>query len=151
MELTSPAFTDGSSIPLKYTGDGTDVSPPLEWSDIPSGTKSFAIICDDPDAPSGSWVHWVIYNIPPAINSLPEGIAPVESPDDGIVQGINDFGRIGYGGPMPPRGTHRYVFKIFALDAILPSKPGITKAGLLKLMSGHIISDAKLTGKYSRS
>ncbi|HNX59755.1 MAG TPA: YbhB/YbcL family Raf kinase inhibitor-like protein, partial [Spirochaetota bacterium] len=109
------------------------------------------IICDDPDAPSGAWVHWVIYNIPPSMSSLDEGIDSDGSIDDGITQGINDFGGIGYGGPMPPRGSHRYVFKIFALDAILPSRPGITKAGLLKLMSGHILTEAKLTGKYSRS
>lgn len=151
MKLSSVAFNEGSSIPVKYTGDGTDISPPLEWSDVPSGTKSFVLICDDPDVPSGAWVHWVIYNIPSSVSSFDEGIGPVEFPDEGVVQGINDFGRIGYGGPMPPRGTHRYVFKIYALDAVLPVKPGITKVGLLKLMSGHILNEAKLTGKYSRS
>lgn len=150
MKLTSPAFTDGSSIAGKYTGDGSDLSPPLVWSGSPPGAKSFAVICDDPDAPSGSWVHWVIYNIPPAINSLPEGIDSVESSEDGTVQGINDFGGIGYGGPMPPRGTHRYVFSLYALDTILPSRPGITKSQLLKLMNAHILSEARLMGKYSR-
>lgn len=151
MNLTSDAFNEGSAIPVKYTGDGADLSPPLEWVGAPSGTKSFALICDDPDAPSGIWVHWVIYNIPSSLNSLEEGIDPVESSGDGTTQGINDFGKTGYGGPMPPRGTHRYVFRIYALDAVLPSRSGITKTGLLKLMSGHILTEAKLTGKYSRS
>ena len=151
MNLTSDAFNEGSAIPVKYTGDGADLSPPLTWSDIPSGTKSFALICDDPDAPSGAWVHWVIYNIPPSVYSLDEGIDAVESSDDGTTQGINDFSRIGYGGPMPPRGTHRYVFILYALDTLLPFRPGVTRAGLLKLMSGHLLSEAKLTGKYSRS
>src|SRR3989304_2756237 len=123
IQLTSSAFTDGSPIPARHTCDGPDVSPMLKWSGAPAGTKSFALICDDPDAPAGTWVHWVIYGIPPDTTDLPEGVPPDETLPDGSRQGKNDFGRIGYGGPCPPPGKpHRYYFKIYALDTA--PKPG---------------------------
>ena len=150
MDLISPAFGDGEMIPKKYTCDGADVSPPLEWSLVPSGTKSVALICDDPDAPMGTWVHWVYYDIPPETKRLPESIAPEKHTANGGKQGINDFRKIGYGGPCPPGGTHRYFFKLYALDALLNLSPGATKKELLKAMEGHILGEAELMGKYKR-
>ena len=150
MDLMSPAFSDGEMIPKKYTCDGADVSPPLEWSLVPSGTKSVALICDDPDAPMGPWVHWVYYDIPPETKRLPESIAPEKHTANGGKQGINDFRKIGYGGPCPPGGTHRYFFKLYALDALLNLSPGATKKELLKAMEGHILGEAELMGKYKR-
>jgi len=150
MELSSLAFNDGDMIPDKYTCDGADVSPPLEWGLVPEGTKSIALICDDPDAPVGTWVHWVYYDIPADTKGLPENIAPQENPDNGGKQGTNDFRRIGYGGPCPPGGTHRYYFKIYALDTILNLPAGADKKQLLKAMEGHIIGQAQIMGKYKR-
>jgi hypothetical protein len=137
-------------IPSKYTCDGADISPPLAWSGLPEGTKSIAIINDDPDAPMGTWVHWVIYNIPPTAQGLAEDIKRVEKLPDGTLQGKNSWGRIGYGGPCPPGGTHRYFFKIYALDKMLNLKPGATKEELLTAMKGHILAQAQFYGKYSR-
>ena len=150
MEIKSSAFGNGESIPAKYTCDGADFSPPLEWSGSPAGTKSFALICDDPDAPMGTWVHWVLYDIPSATTMLAEGITREKELPGGGTQGINDFRRIGYGGPCPPGGTHRYFFKLFALDAMLGLKPGITKDQLLKAMRGHILAEAQAMGTYRR-
>ncbi|MHB2153543.1 YbhB/YbcL family Raf kinase inhibitor-like protein [Calditrichota bacterium GD2] len=150
MKLISSAFEEGRMIPPKYTCDGQDVSPPLSWSDVPQETRSFALICDDPDAPMGTWVHWVIYNIPDTTRSLPEAIPPSERLDNGTLQGKNDFKRYGYGGPCPPGGTHRYFFKLYALDDKLDLPPGATKAQLLQAMNGHIVGEAQLMGKYSR-
>lgn len=151
MKLTSSAFASGQPIPVKYTGQGKDVSPPLEWSGAPAGTKSFAIISDDPDAPVGTWVHWVIYNIPANVTKLDENVPAKESLPDGTKQGVNDFGRIGYGGPMPPPGkAHRYFFKIYALDTTLNLKPRATKQDLLKAMEGHILAQGELMGTYQR-
>ena len=150
MELSSLAFNDDDMIPDKYTCDGADVSPPLEWGLVPEGTKSIALICDDPDAPVGTWVHWVYYDIPADTKGLPENIAPQENPDNGGKQGTNDFRRIGYGGPCPPGGTHRYYFKIYALDTILNLPAGADKKQLLKAMEGHIIGQAQIMGKYKR-
>jgi len=150
MKLNSLAFNDGDMIPDKYTCDGTDISPPLEWRLVPENTKSIALICDDPDAPVGTWVHWVYYDIPSNTKGLPENITPQENPDSGGKQGTNDFLNIGYGGPCPPGGTHRYYFKIYALDAILNLPAGIDKKQLLKAMKGHIIGQAQLMGKYKR-
>ena len=150
MEIKSSAFGSGKSIPSKYTCDGADFSPPLEWSGSPAGTKSFALICDDPDAPMGTWVHWVIYEIPSATTMLAEGIFREKELPGGGIQGINDFRRIGYGGPCPPGGTHRYFFKLFALDAMLSLKPGLTKDQLLKAMRGHILAEAQTMGTYKR-
>jgi Raf kinase inhibitor-like YbhB/YbcL family protein len=149
--LESPAFRDNGRIPEKYTCDGLDTSPPLRWRDQPPGTKSFAIIVEDPDAPGGIFTHWIVYNIPADVNQLDEGIEPAGELPGGIMQGLNDFGRIGYGGPCPPPGKpHRYVFRIYALDTMLELGPAASKNELLKLMKGHILAEATLTGIYSR-
>lgn len=150
MEIKSSAFGSDEMIPVKYTCDGADVSPPLEWSGSPAGTKSFALACDDPDAPMGTWVHWVTYDIPPSATMLGEGITREKDLPGGGTQGINDFRKIGYGGPCPPGGTHRYFFKLYALDAMLGLKPGITKDQLLTAMRGHILGEAQLMGTYRR-
>jgi Raf kinase inhibitor-like YbhB/YbcL family protein len=150
MEIISPAFDEGGFIPGEYTCDDIDVSPPLEWSLVPDGTKTFALICDDPDAPMGTWVHWVIFNIPGNITMLSENVPPLEVLENGAKHGMNDFRKMGYGGPCPPRGTHRYYFKIFALDKELDVNSGITKKGLLKAMEGHILGEGQLMGKYKR-
>ncbi|OGU60375.1 MAG: phosphatidylethanolamine-binding protein [Ignavibacteria bacterium RBG_13_36_8] len=150
MVIQSIAFEEGEMIPKKYTCDDKNVSPPLSWTDIPSDTKSFALIYDDPDAPVGTWVHWVIYDIPANINSLPENVPTQKIFEDGTKQGINDFRKIGYGGPCPPGGTHRYFFKLYALDSDLNLNPGLTKSELLKSIEKHIILKAILSGKYKR-
>jgi Raf kinase inhibitor-like YbhB/YbcL family protein len=150
MQITSSAFAEGGMIPVKYTCDGQDISPPLEWRNAPSGAKSFALISDDPDAPVGTWVHWVAYNIPPDVNKLGENVKAEKEFKDGMRQGNNDWPKIGYGGPCPPGGTHRYYFKLYALDAMLALKPGATKAQLLQAMKGHILAETQLMGKYRR-
>lgn len=150
MEIRSPAFNQGDMIPRKYTCDGADVSPPLQWNGAPSGTKSFALISDDPDAPRGTWVHWIYYDIPPAVTELPENISKDKQPLPGGKQGTTDFKKIGYGGPCPPGGTHRYFFKLYALDTILNLAPGATKQQILDAMKGHVLAEAHLSGKYSR-
>ena len=150
MEIISSGFDDGAMIPKKYTCDDIDISPPLKWSKVPDGTKTFAIICDDPDAPMVTWVHWVIYNLPANINELSEEVPSLEILPNGAKQGRNDFGKIGYGGPCPPGGTHRYYFKIYALDDELMVEAGITKSELLKAMEGHILSEGQLMGRYKR-
>jgi Raf kinase inhibitor-like YbhB/YbcL family protein len=150
IKLTSAAFREGDYIPKKYTCDGENVSPPLEWGGIPAETKSIALICDDPDAPMGTWVHWVIFNIPSSTNKLSEKIPSDKVLEDGATQGNNDFRKIGYGGPCPPDGTHRYFFKIYALDKRIELAPGATKAELLHEMNGHILAEGKLMGRYSR-
>lgn len=149
-ELTSSAFSNGSPIPRKFTCDGEDVSPELTWTDPPPGTKSLALICDDPDAPVGNWVHWVIFNLPPETRGLPEHVPPSKQLSGGALQGSNDFRKIGYGGPCPPGGTHRYYFKLYALDIILNLPAGSSKAKLERAMQGHIIAEAHLMGRYSR-
>jgi len=150
LKVTSTAFTDGGMIPSKYTADGEDISPPLAWEGLPEGTQSVAIINDDPDAPMGTWVHWLVWNIPPEKTSLPEDVRPYKQSPDGIRQGTTDFGRIGYGGPAPPSGTHRYFFKIYALDTKLDLPPGAVKQELEDAMKGHILAEGQLIGKYSR-
>lgn len=150
MKIKSLAFQEGGKIPRKYTCDDKDVSPPLFWEDIPEDTKSLALICDDPDAPMGTWVHWVIYDLDPAINELPENVPITEILDNGGIQGRNDFRRIGYGGPCPPGGIHRYYFKLYALNIKLDLGPGLTKSELLRAMEGHILDECQLMGKYSR-
>lgn len=142
MKITSPAFKEGRPIPEKYTCDGTDASPELDISQIPSNAKSMALIVDDPDAPGGTFVHWVMYDFKPT-DKVKENAAPG-------TQGINDFKTQKYGGPCPPSGTHRYYFKIYALDAHLGLKSGISKKDLLKAMEGHVIAEAALMGTYSR-
>jgi Raf kinase inhibitor-like YbhB/YbcL family protein len=150
IKLTSAAFREGDLIPKKYTCDGENVSPPLAWSGVPSTAKSIALVCDDPDAPMGNWVHWVIFNIPASTNKLSEKIPTNKILEDGTTQGNNDFKKIGYGGPCPPRGTHRYFFRIYALDKRIELVPGATKVEILHEMNGHILSEGKLMGKYSR-
>jgi len=150
MELYSSAFQAGDPIPARHTCDGPDISPPLEWSGPPPATKSFSLICDDPDAPRGIWVHWVLFNIPPTSTSLPEDILKTRTISTGARQGINDSREIGYSGPCPPRGVHRYFFKLYALDTELSLDPGITKSDLERAMKGHIISQTELMGTYQR-
>lgn len=150
MELKSPAFEHGGMIPAKYTCDGEDISPPLAWSDPPSETESLVLISDDPDAPVGIWVHWVIWNIPPAARALVENVPRTEELPDGTSQGTNDFRRIGYGGPCPPSGIHRYFFKLYALDTMLRLPPSTTKSVLNKAIREHILAQAELMGRYRR-
>lgn len=153
LSLKSRAFEEGKRIPTKHTCDGPDVSPPLAWSGGPEGTKAWALICDDPDAPRGTWVHWVLYDLPADVHELPEGIPAEETLAKlgGAKQGRNDFGRIGYGGPCPPPGKpHRYFFKLYALDAPLGLEPGAKKAELEKAMEGHVRGEARWMGTYGR-
>jgi Raf kinase inhibitor-like YbhB/YbcL family protein len=150
-ELRSSAFRQNQAIPKKYTCDGSDVSVPLNWNDPVHETKSFALIADDPDAPRGTWVHWVLYDVPADTRELAEGIPAKETLDDGAKQGKNDFGKIGYGGPCPPPGpVHHYHFKLYALDKMVGLRPGATKQQLLDAMKGHILAQAELIGTYKR-
>ena len=150
MELKSQAFQAGSTIPAKYTCDGEDISPPLNWSDPPAGTKSLALISDDPDAPVGTWVHWVLWNIPASARALEENLPKTASLPNGAKQGTTDFRRVGYGGPCPPSGTHRYFFKLYALGTALNLPSSTTKKDLEKAVQGHILAQAELIGKYQR-
>ena len=151
LELTSAAFGRGESIPQTYTCDGEDISPPLSWGDPPEGTESFALILDDPDAPVGTWVHWVLFNIPADKRSLPEGIPARDQLSDGSLHGQNSWKRNDYGGPCPPSGsTHRYVLMLYALDTTLDLEAGATKRNVLKAMDGHVLAEGELTGEYSR-
>jgi Raf kinase inhibitor-like YbhB/YbcL family protein len=150
-KLTSSAFENGATIPKQFTCDGTDLSPALEWSGAPEKTKSFSLIVDDPDAPVGTWVHWVLYDLPADAKQLGEGVAKEEQLANGAQQGRNDFRRIGYGGPCPPAGpAHRYFFKLYALDAMLNLKAGASKADVEKAMAGHVLAQAALMGRYKR-
>ena len=148
--VSSSAFQPGELIPKKYTCDGEEVSPPIAWSDVPKQTKSIALISDDPDAPRGTWVHWVIFNIPADSKGLPENIQPRSTSPDGSRQGMNDSREIGYGGPCPPSGTHRYYFKVYALNTTPTLESGATKAQLLKAMEGHILGEGEVMGTYKR-
>lgn len=150
MKLTSEVFSNEEMIPEKYTCDGQDISPPLQWEDVPEETKSLALICDDPDAPVGTWVHWVIFDIPQDIDSLTENVSTTKEFANGSKQGINDFHKIGYGGPCPPGEKHRYFFKLYALDKMLNLKPGISKSELERAMGKHILEKAELIGNYAR-
>jgi Raf kinase inhibitor-like YbhB/YbcL family protein len=150
MQIKSSAFKEGETIPARYTCDNVNVSPPLEWSKGAAGTKSYALICDDPDAPHGTWVHWVLYNLPADLHELPENLPRTETLKNGASQGKTDFGTIGYGGPCPPGGTHRYYFKIYALDCDPDFKPRLTKKELLKNMETHILDEGQLMGRYKR-
>ena len=151
LQLTSSAFAQGQTIPRKYTGDGDDHSPPLAWSAPPPETKSLALICDDPDAPRGAWVHWVLFNLPVAQRSLVEATPASERLPTGALQGTNDFGKIGYGGPAPPPGKpHRYYFKLYALSAMLPLPAGSTKSQLLNAIKGHVLDEGEYMDTYKR-
>ena len=143
--VTSPAFTHGTAIPPNFTADGADVSPELVLANPPAGAASFALVMDDPDAPVGTWVHWVAWNLPADTRAIPEGALPA-----GAVEGRNSWGRAGYGGPAPPSGTHRYFFKVYALDTTLNLPTSTDKAGLERATKGHILAEAELMGTYSR-
>lgn len=151
IQLTSSAFEEEDLIPSRYTCDGTDISPPLAWEGVPEATQSIAIISDDPDAPMGTWVHWVIYNIPPEKTGLSESIPNDETLADGTRQGISSFGETGYGGPCPPSGTHRYYFKIYALDRKIDVVPIMDKDTIEEAMQGHILAQGQLMGRYKRN
>ncbi len=150
MQVTSTAFREGETIPKQYTADGKNVSPPLQWSGVPDGTVSLALICDDPDAPRGTWVHWVLFNLPPDLTSLAEAL-PGNVHPGGIGQGSNDFGKTGYGGPSPPPGKpHRYYVKVYALGKLLELPAGATKQQVVEAMEGHILASGQLMGRYGR-
>ena len=150
IKITSSAFEDGGLMPSKYTCDGADVSPPLQWDGVAAEANSIALICDDPDAPMGTWVHWVLYDLPADTKELAEDVPADATLANGARQGTTDFGRVGYGGACPPSGTHRYFFKVYALDVKVDLPAGATKAQLLKAMEGHIIGQGELIGKYKR-
>ena len=145
MKISSPAFEANQMIPLKYTCDGENINPPLQIADVPANTKSLILISDDPDAPMGTWVHWTMWNIPPETNKIGENSAPI-----GAVEGITSFGNKGYGGPCPPSGTHRYFFKLYALDAMLDLPQSAKAADIEKAMKGHILDKTELIGLYKR-
>lgn len=150
LTVTSSAFSEGTPIPREHSCDGGDTSPELTWSEGPEGTASYAIICDDPDAPMGTWVHWVMYGIPNSVTRLSAAVPGEKKLADGTLQGVNDFKKHGYGGPCPPGGTHRYYFKVYALDTDISRGPGLTKTELLREMEGHILAQGELMGTYSR-
>ena len=155
MELKSSAFDAKSRIPTRYTCDGEDVSPPLAWSGAPPGTQSFVMIMDDPDAPPGNWVHWVLYDLPPDSEELAEGLPKEEKLGNGAVHGacwgVSSFSRVGYHGPCPPPGSpHRYFFRLYALDTKLALTPKATKDAVVERMQGHVLAEAELVGQYGR-
>lgn len=154
MRLTSPAFAQGEAIPKQHTCDAKNLSPELRIADAPQGTKTLALVMDDPDAPRMVWDHWLLFNIPPDVGVLPEGVGPEDKFGDGPLQGaahgLNSFGRLGYGGPCPPGGTHRYYFKLYALDTRLNLKAGVVKADLSRAMNGHILAECFLMGTCAR-
>jgi hypothetical protein len=151
LELKSPDFSSGEIIPRQFTCDGADMSPALEWNDPPAATKSFALVADDPDAPVGTWVHWVLFNLPATARSLAENAPKKEQMADGSLQGRNDFGKIGYGGPCPPPGKpHRYFFKLYAVDTKLNLKPGAPKKDVERAIQGHILAQGEWMGRYAR-
>jgi hypothetical protein len=151
LKVSSPAFQEGDLIPQTYTCDGRNVSPPMAWAGAPADAKSFALICDDPDAPVGTWVHWVLFNVPAGTSELPENVAPEKTLAFGERQGRNSWGKIGYGGPCPPGGTHRYFFRVYALDTLLSLEAGASREQVDKAMQGHILAQGHLMGRYRRS
>lgn len=150
IELRSPDFQNGGAIPSPYTCDGADISPPLEWFGTPAGAKSLTILVSDPDAPNGNWVHWVLYDLPASLGEIPAGVSPDERPLIGGTHGVTDFGTLGYGGPCPPSGTHRYIFKIYALDTVLGLEPGASQKYVEQAMRGHVLAAGELMAKYQR-
>lgn len=150
LTLESPAFVNGQMIPVKYTCDGANISPPLKWSGVPEGTQSFALIFDDPDAPAKTWVHWVLFNIPGDVRALKEQIPADKRLANKAIHGLNDFKKHGYGGPCPPDGSHGYHMKLYALDTMLNLSPRITKQQLQDAMKEHILANTTLKGKYER-
>lgn len=152
MTLTSTAFENGGRIPVTYSCDHDNISPELKWEGVPVGTKSFALIGDDPDAPAATWTHWLIYNIPPEVRGLPEQVPDKKKLEDGSMQGLNDFRKIGYGGPCPPEGhgPHHYHFKLYALDAMLDLEPGVSREELDAAMKTHTLGFGQIVGLYER-
>jgi Raf kinase inhibitor-like YbhB/YbcL family protein len=149
--LTSTAFEEGQRIPTEYTADGRDESPPLKWNDPPVGTQSFALVCEDPDAPRGTFIHWIAFNLPAASRELSAGVSRTETIPNGTQQGTNSFGKPGYGGPSPPPGKpHRYFFKLYALDAMLLLRPGAKNEQLQQALQGHQLGEAQLMGIHGR-
>lgn len=150
-QIKSKAFDNKASIPSEYTGDGPDISPPLEWANAPDGTKAFVLICDDPDAPGGTWVHWVLYDIPGGTSDLVEAMSKDKNVLGTAKQGRTDFGRVGYGGPAPPPGKpHRYFFKLYATDTETGLGSGASKAQVLSAIEGHVLAETQLMGTYQR-
>lgn len=151
LEIKSNAFQNGSVIPAQYTCDADDISPALSWSDVPSGSASLVLICDDPDSPSKPWSHWVMFNIPPDKTGLPQDVPKIAKLRDGTIQGINDFGKVGYSGPCPPPyGPHRYFFTLYAVDTTLNLDENSTKQEVWEAIKGHIIAEAVIFGTYKR-
>jgi Raf kinase inhibitor-like YbhB/YbcL family protein len=151
LELTSTAFQEGATIPEQYTGDGRNVSPPLKWTDPPAGTRSLALVCEDPDAPRGTFTHWTAFNLPAESRELSEAVPAEATLPNGTAQGTNDFGQVGYGGPKPPPGKpHRYFFKLYALDRRLDLQAGAGKEDLRAAMKGHVLAEGQLMGTYGR-
>lgn len=150
IQVHSSVFSEGAMIPRQYTCDGRDTSPDLSWTGVPEAAKSLVLICDDPDAPGGTWVHWVLFNMPQNQSELPAEIPPEAVLENGSIHGKNDFGKLGYGGPCPPGGTHRYFFKLYALDSTLDLESGSSKKQVLEAMEGHVLAEGQLMGKYSR-
>lgn len=150
LDVSSGAFKDGDQMPLRHGYRNENLSPAISWSGVPAQAKSIAMICDDPDAPGGDWVHWVIFNIPATASGLPEGVKHGDRLPDGAIQGTNDFHKVGYDGPAPPSGVHRYYFKVYALDSMLDLKPRATKKELLRAMSGHILGEGSVMGRFRR-
>jgi Raf kinase inhibitor-like YbhB/YbcL family protein len=164
IQLSSPAFAEGGMIPKEFTCEGSDLSPPVAWSGVPASARTLSLICDDPDAPSGTWSHWVVFNLPSQVKALKGGIPLGESiPETSIEgsepagqasskpqQGKNDFGKAGYGGPCPPSGTHRYFFRLYALDATLELGSAATRSDVLKAIEGHLLAEGRLIGKYQK-
>lgn len=151
MHLHSSEFLTGNFIPYKYTCDGDNISPPLAWEDPPRGTQSFVLIVKDPDAPNGAFTHWVLYNLPPSLRQLPEGVPNRAKLADGSQHGKNDFGQLGFGGPCPPSGQHRYFFKLHALDQPLSLQAGASKEEVINAMQGHVLDAAELMGIYGKA
>jgi hypothetical protein len=151
MKIVSPAFADGAPVPVEHTCEGNGSSPGLAWSEVPVNTRSFALVCDDPDAPRGTWVHWLLFNLPADAVELAPAVQPAPELPSGARQGINDSGNVGYGGPCPPRGRpHRYFFRLYALDCTLNLAPGVKRPDLDQAMAGHVLADATLMGTFQR-
>jgi Raf kinase inhibitor-like YbhB/YbcL family protein len=151
MKIISPAFADGAPVPVEHTCEGNGSSPGLAWSEVPVNTRRFALVCDDPDAPRGTWVHWLLFNLPADAVELAPAVPPAPELPSGARQGINDSGNVGYGGPCPPRGRpHRYFFRLYALDCTLNLAPGVKRPDLDQAMAGHVLADATLMGTFQR-
>jgi Raf kinase inhibitor-like YbhB/YbcL family protein len=150
MILESTAFRDGGDVPRRYTCDGEDASPPLAWREVPEGTRTLVLMVEDPDAPKGTWIHWVVFNLPTSIARLPEAASGSGGLPTGAVEGTNSWARLGYGGPCPPSGSHRYFFRLFALDCALALSPGATAEKVARAREGHVLAEATLMARYAR-